>query len=42
MQLFRKRDKEVARKIADLKAGKSVTVPWEELHNERLAIMNEG
>jgi putative addiction module component (TIGR02574 family) len=34
-------DAEVARRIADLKAGKAVTVPWEELHRELLAIVNE-
>jgi putative addiction module component (TIGR02574 family) len=34
-------DKEVARRMADLKAGKAVTVPWEQLHRELLAIMNE-
>jgi len=30
-------DAEVARRIEDLKAGKAVTVPWEELHSELLA-----
>jgi putative addiction module component (TIGR02574 family) len=34
-------DAEVARRIADLKAGKAVTVPWEELHRELLAMVNE-
>jgi putative addiction module component (TIGR02574 family) len=34
-------DKEVARRIEDLKAGKAVTVPWEELHRELLAMVNE-
>jgi putative addiction module component (TIGR02574 family) len=34
-------DKEVARRMADLKAGKAVTVPWEQLHREFLAIVNE-
>ncbi|MGA3194568.1 MAG: addiction module protein [Terriglobales bacterium] len=34
-------DDEVARRIADLKAGKAVTVPWEELHRELLAMVNE-
>ncbi|MGB7824319.1 MAG: addiction module protein, partial [Candidatus Sulfotelmatobacter sp.] len=29
-------DEEVARRIEDLKAGKAVTVPWEELHRELL------
>jgi putative addiction module component (TIGR02574 family) len=30
-------DKEVARRIEDLKAGKAVTVPWEELHRELIS-----
>lgn len=34
-------DAEVARRIEDLKAGKAVTVPWEELHRELLAMANE-
>jgi putative addiction module component (TIGR02574 family) len=34
-------DKEVARRMADLKAGKTVTVPWEQLRGELLAIVNE-
>jgi len=34
-------DKEVARRMADLKAGKAVTVPWEQLHRELLAMVNE-
>ena len=34
-------DEEVARRIADLKAGKAVTVPWEQLHRELLAMVNE-
>ena len=34
-------DNEVARRIADLKAGKAVTVPWEELHRELLALVND-
>ena len=34
-------DEEVARRIDDLKAGKAVTVPWEELHQELLAMVNE-
>jgi putative addiction module component (TIGR02574 family) len=33
-------DREVARRIEDLKAGKAVTVPWEELHRELLAMVN--
>jgi putative addiction module component (TIGR02574 family) len=34
-------DKEVERRMQDLKAGKAVTVPWEELHQELLAMLNE-
>jgi len=34
-------DNEVARRMADLKAGKAVTVPWEQLHRELLAMVNE-
>jgi putative addiction module component (TIGR02574 family) len=34
-------DAEVARRIEDLKAGKAVTVPWEELHRELLAMVND-
>jgi putative addiction module component (TIGR02574 family) len=34
-------DEEVARRIEDLKTGKAVTVPWEQLHRELLAMMNE-
>jgi putative addiction module component (TIGR02574 family) len=34
-------DEEVARRMQDLKAGKAVTVPWEELHHELLAMLNE-
>jgi putative addiction module component (TIGR02574 family) len=34
-------DEEVARRMEDLKAGKAVTVPWEQLHRELLAIVNE-
>jgi putative addiction module component (TIGR02574 family) len=34
-------NEEVARRMADLKAGKAVTVPWEQLHRELLAIVNE-
>ena len=33
-------DQEVARRIEDLRAGKAVTVAWEELHRELLAIVN--
>jgi putative addiction module component (TIGR02574 family) len=35
-------DEEVARRMQDLKAGKAVTVPWEELHQELLAMQNSG
>ncbi len=34
-------DEEVARRIEDLKAGRAVTVPWEQLHRELLAMVNE-
>ncbi len=34
-------DEEVARRMEDLKAGKAITVPWEQLHRELLAMMNE-
>ncbi len=34
-------DEEVARRMEDLKVGKAVTVPWEELHRELLAMVNE-
>jgi putative addiction module component (TIGR02574 family) len=34
-------DEEVARRIEDLKAGKAATVPWEQLHRELLAMVNE-
>jgi putative addiction module component (TIGR02574 family) len=34
-------DAEVARRMEDLKAGKAVTVPWEQLHRELLALVNE-
>jgi len=27
--------------MEDLKAGKAVTVPWEQLHRELLAMVNE-
>jgi putative addiction module component (TIGR02574 family) len=33
-------DEEVARRMRDLKAGKAVTVPWEELHQELLAMQS--
>ena len=32
-------DEEVARRMEDLKAGKVVTVPWEQLHRELLAMV---
>jgi len=34
-------DKEVARRMKDLEAGRAVTVPWEELHQKLLAMVNE-
>ena len=34
-------DEEVARRMEDLKAGRAVTVPWEQLHRELLAMVNE-
>lgn len=34
-------DREVARRIEDLKTGKAVTVPWEQLRQELLAMVNE-
>lgn len=34
-------DEEVARRMEDLKAGKAVTVPWEQLRRELLAMLNE-
>ena len=34
-------DEEVARRLRDLQAGKAVTVPWEQLHQELLAMLNE-
>jgi putative addiction module component (TIGR02574 family) len=34
-------DEEVARQMQDLKNGKAVTVPWEQLHRELLAMVNE-
>ncbi len=34
-------DKEVVRRIEDLKSGKAVTVSWEQLHRELLAIVNK-
>ncbi|HEX6805893.1 MAG TPA: addiction module protein [Terriglobales bacterium] len=34
-------NEEVARRMEDLKAGKAVTVPWEQVHRELLAMVNE-
>jgi putative addiction module component (TIGR02574 family) len=34
-------DQEVARRIEALKTGKAVTVPWEQLHRELRAMVNE-
>ena len=34
-------DKEVARRMSDLKAGRATTIPWEELHRQLLAMVNE-
>lgn len=34
-------DREVARRIEDFRAGKAVTLAWEQLHRELLAIVNE-
>jgi putative addiction module component (TIGR02574 family) len=34
-------DEEVARRMEDLKAGRAVTVPWEQLHHELLAMVRE-
>jgi putative addiction module component (TIGR02574 family) len=34
-------DKEVARRMKDLDAGRAVTVPWEELRQQLLATLNE-
>jgi putative addiction module component (TIGR02574 family) len=33
-------DQEVARRMEDLKTGKAVTVAWEQLHRELLAMVN--
>lgn len=35
-------DEEVARRMGDLKAGRAVTVPWEELHRELLAMVRSN
>jgi hypothetical protein len=34
-------EKEVARRMEGLKAGKAVTVSWEQLHRELLFLVNE-
>jgi putative addiction module component (TIGR02574 family) len=34
-------DKEVARRMNDLEAGRAVTVPWEELRQQLLTALNE-
>ena len=34
-------DKEIARRIKDLKAGRAVTVPWEQLRRKLLTIADE-
>ena len=34
-------DKEVARRMSDRNAGRATTVPWEELHRQLLAMVNE-
>jgi putative addiction module component (TIGR02574 family) len=34
-------EEEVARRIDDLKAGRAVTVAWEDLHRQLLAMVNE-
>jgi len=34
-------DQEVARRIEDLKTGKAVTVPWEQLRRELLTMVHE-
>jgi putative addiction module component (TIGR02574 family) len=34
-------DKEVARRVKDLEAGRAVTVPWEELRRKLLAMADE-
>jgi putative addiction module component (TIGR02574 family) len=33
-------DKEVARRMKDLEAGRALTVSWEELHQKLLAMVN--
>jgi putative addiction module component (TIGR02574 family) len=34
-------DKEVERRMSDLKAGRATTIPWEELHRQLLAMVND-
>jgi putative addiction module component (TIGR02574 family) len=34
-------DNEVARRMGDLNAGRATTVPWEQLHRQLLAMLNE-
>ena len=34
-------DQEVARRMDDLRAGRAVTVPWEQLHRELMKLANE-
>jgi putative addiction module component (TIGR02574 family) len=34
-------DAEIARRIQNLKSGKAITVPWEELHGQLLTMVNE-
>jgi putative addiction module component (TIGR02574 family) len=34
-------NQEVARRMEDLKTGKAITVPWEQLRRELLAMVNE-
>ena len=34
-------DQEVARRMEDLKAGRAVTVPWEQLHQELMKLAHE-
>lgn len=34
-------DEEVARRIENLKTGQAVTVPWEQVRRELLAMVNE-
>jgi hypothetical protein len=34
-------EEEVVRRMEDFKAGKSATVPWEQVHRELVAMVNE-